>query len=861
MSFAIPIRRALMDIGWSPAGGASLDLNFLGQDQYVYANFLTGSNQAWDNDPASAPNTGKYQSRTKSSQLGNKLFGGLLTYQRSGSAWGYGPDGRLKQFTTNEPRFEFDPVTLKPVGLRIEETRTNQVSNPRMEGFIPGTPGTIPSSWGISTGVMPLQVVGTGIETNGIPYVDIRFFGVATATSGQTISNQAGPTITVGETWTTSVWVKLVAGSFTNTAAFTLRLGSEAGGTIFTPTSTWTRYTNTRTSTSTLANTTLRWNYVDTVTNVDFTIRVGGAQCELGGFATSQILPPVGTPGVTTRNADVLTASTAGWFNPAAGTLVVEATAGQNAPTGMYPVTAQLDDGSTNNRTALYNTAATANVGFDQISSNVNVGNGNVGSFTVGQPFRAAGAWSSGTNALVNGGAISAQASAPKPVGVTTLRIGQGVNAGYWNGFIRRLTYYPRALSSAELIAATEWSADLVANGLLDPSVTFTRSSIGTYFDKNGVMQTAQADCPRLDYDPVTGVFKGLLVEELRTNLITQSNAIITPTNWSGVSGSAVATTAVVGVGSLPAFKVVEDATAATQHYVYPIIPTLTDSTDYVFSVFARAAERTWLQITTTDKASSTLRCWFDLTNGVLGTNSGTGTCFPSIQNYGNGWYRCSVRRNVATGASTPRYRVSTATDDNITVYDGNGTSGIYACAAQLEAGTFASSYIPTTTGTVTRMFDSPVVNSLATQTWWNPAAFTVAYDITTLTVVPVGTQTPWAFDDGTTSNRITGRLPYSSGTTADLLLTVSGTGTAVAGTGTVAANISMKVAAAIAPSDQAQSFAGATPATGTAAIPSGLTTGRIGWRSDGTWQNGWIKRLTVKGRRVSNTELQALSA
>jgi hypothetical protein len=52
---------------------------------------------------------------------------------------------------------------------------------------------------------------------------------------------------------------------------------------------------------------------------------------------------------------------------------------------------------------------------------------------------------------------------------------------------------------------------------------SFTRNSVGTYFDSAGVMQTATAHTPRFDYDPVTLQPKGLLIEEQRTNLLLQS--------------------------------------------------------------------------------------------------------------------------------------------------------------------------------------------------------------------------------------------------------------------------------------------------------------------------------------------------
>jgi len=58
----------------------------------------------------------------------------------------------------------------------------------------------------------------------------------------------------------------------------------------------------------------------------------------------------------------------------------------------------------------------------------------------------------------------------------------------------------------------------------LDPRITFTRGSTGTYFGSDGLMRTAAANEPRFDHDPVTGQSLGLLVEESRQNLLTYSN-------------------------------------------------------------------------------------------------------------------------------------------------------------------------------------------------------------------------------------------------------------------------------------------------------------------------------------------------
>ena len=75
-------------------------------------------------------------------------------------------------------------------------------------------------------------------------------------------------------------------------------------------------------------------------------------------------------------------------------------------------------------------------------------------------------------------------------------------------------------------------------DGTLDPvegiglALTFTRASTGTYYDSNGILQTAIIDAPRFDHDPTTKAPLGLLIEEARTNLQDRSEDFADPT-WS----------------------------------------------------------------------------------------------------------------------------------------------------------------------------------------------------------------------------------------------------------------------------------------------------------------------------------------
>lgn len=59
---------------------------------------------------------------------------------------------------------------------------------------------------------------------------------------------------------------------------------------------------------------------------------------------------------------------------------------------------------------------------------------------------------------------------------------------------------------------------------------SITRASVGTYFDKDKVMQTAAINQPRFNYNPATGVFEGILIEPQRTNILLNSATLATQT-------------------------------------------------------------------------------------------------------------------------------------------------------------------------------------------------------------------------------------------------------------------------------------------------------------------------------------------
>ena len=115
------------------------------------------------------------------------------------------------------PDFVYTPQTVQASAL-IADPVLNWIRNSRVEGAAAGTPGTLPTNWFSNTPTgISRSIIGSGVE-NGIPYVDIRFFGTQTQT-GVAASNvqfdNSGTLIpaSVGGRYVFSFYQKLVAGS------------------------------------------------------------------------------------------------------------------------------------------------------------------------------------------------------------------------------------------------------------------------------------------------------------------------------------------------------------------------------------------------------------------------------------------------------------------------------------------------------------------------------------------------------------------------------------------------------------------------------------------------------------------------
>lgn len=247
-----------------------------------------------------------------------------------------------------------------------------------------------------------------------------------------------------------------------------------------------------------------------------------------------------------------------------------------------------------------------------------------------------------------------------------------------------------------------------VKAGLAAPTVapltslfTFTCGNQSMYRGPSGLLIASATNTPRIEYD-ASGNCLGLLMEGARTNQCLQSQTF--GTTWTQTRATVGSNSVVAPDGTTTADTIIEDGTAASDHQVLQS-PTFVSGTVYTVSVWAKSANRHWLIMQLGAGAFSGVpTCSFNLSTGVVGTAGGGGT--STISSYGNGWHRCTMTA-TATASAAAAFRLYVGEGDNDATFSGLSQDSLYLWGAQVEAGAFHSSYIPTTTGSVARTADS----------------------------------------------------------------------------------------------------------------------------------------------------------
>ena len=585
---------------------------------------------------------------------------------------------------------------------------------------------------------------------------------------------QISPTAASGSSFTFSVYLKTLSGTggFISFAGLS-QLSSSTGVTSTALSNGWTRYSITGTT-----NTINAKVYPQITVQTNSSMAAWGAQLEQSTYATSYM--PTGGSSVT-RTADVFNQQPATYFD-STGTLqyaaantartnytyngsswVSAGTLTEPAATNLITYSNSLSAGDNGSVVANAATAPdgtltayqfvenTANGAHDISSNSVSVSNGVTIS---GSMFVKAGArtwaavlvynganWVGGYVNLSTGAAGSQSSPAPTSMTITPL-----------NGwYLVSITTTMAATSNAAVRAYTAtgnngdsytgdgasglyaWGAQLEQSAYSTSYIptngsTVTRTAdvyltpvAGTYFDNTGTMQTAAANTPRMDHDPVTGAAKGVLIEEGRTNYLYPSSTF-SSAPWGNGGGftSITANSATAPDGTNTATLLTPSGGAGG--YISQTPGTSMASHTVTRSIYAKRGTGTYIFFEFSDSTNCGGFCvsTFNLNAATASWNGvKTGEGGVTIQSLSNGWYRLAASFTYSAAGS----------EDMVTYVDsgyGGSAGTMYLWGAQLEVGPNPTSYIATSGSTVTRAKD---VLSIPVGTWFNSTTGTFLAD------------------------------------------------------------------------------------------------------------------------------------
>jgi len=338
---------------------------------------------------------------------------------------------------------------------------------------------------------------------------------------------------------------------------------------------------------------------------------------------------------------------------------------------------------------------------------------------------------------------------------------------------------------------------------------------------------------PRFDYDPNTLVAKGLLIEEARTNFMTDSN---TSAAWSLLGTATVTANSGISPDGTNNAILVTNATTISPpsggSSIYRVATGLTSNTAHTASIYVKAVTATTAAINIFDASTGG-----NTTQSIALTSS---------------WQRVSVTRTL--GAATTAVRV--------TVGDANGTFLIFGL--QLEAGAFATSYIPTVAATVARSADIATMTGTNFSSWFNQGAGTFvakadAYSVTAYSALAVARLSSTGIQNridlstngtsATTAPRIT--VTVANVTQADLSATVPA----------MSPNTAYTFAGAFATNDFISASQGALSTNDTSGAVPAPDILDIGNRNNTLQLNGHLQYIRYYRTRLPNAQLQVLTS
>ena len=234
------------------------------------------------------------------------------------------------------------------------------------------------------------------------------------------------------------------------------------------------------------------------------------------------------------------------------------------------------------------------------------------------------------------------------------------------------------------------------------------------------------------------------LLEPQSTNLVTHSSDL---TPWWSASGATIENTSIVSPDGTQNVKSVKTSSTGTYQGIFKAEASAFADKTLTLSAFAKKSNNDYIFFYNIGGVQGNQGVWFNISDGTIGTNS-SGWTNTKIENYGNGWYRCSSTLTFATSGQDYIYIQNSNSDNNI---NSDINKETYIWGTQLEEQSYSTSYVPTSGATNTRLQDiatnsgnSTLINSTEGVLYAEIAALTDGGSFRQLTI-----------SDGSGSNRV----------------------------------------------------------------------------------------------------------
>ena len=404
------------------------------------------------------------------------------------------------------------------------------------------------------------------------------------------------------------------------------------------------------------------------------------------------------------------------------------------------------------------------------------------------------------------------------------------------------------ALNPDGLALDLAFAADKTLTARKGPTPTFTRGSTATFVGSNGLIQSAVINAPRFDHDPVTLTSRGLLIEEQRTNLVFQSNDW-TLSPWTG-NATRSRSSETSPNGTLSSTLATSNATGFGG-FVRSNAIFLANSTACSASAFVKKGNHSFVAIDYAPiRIPGSLVPFFDLDANTFNSNGSSVT--GSIVNYPNGWKKITVSGSVLIQDTIGITGWTVDSNGNINTSVSGRTAHWWG--AQLEVGSFPTSYIPTTTAALTRSADVCSITGADFTIFYNPVEGSVAVSASS---PAIGNRAIVGIDDNTANEMIRLR---TEGSDPFYRVTDGGSDVVALDLGSVTANASFKIASAYALNNFAASLNGGSASTDSVGTLPTVDRLRIGADQGGNTITGTIGRISYYKKRLANAKLQTLS-